>query len=38
MIAMLPSGLDKLHLERLNVKGEVPGGDGWNYTIKVRVK
>ena len=38
MIAMLPSGLDKLHLERLSVKWEVSEGDRWNYTIKARVK
>ena len=34
MIAILPSGLDKLLWERLSKKGEEPEGDWLNYTIK----
>ena len=34
LIAILPSGLDELHWERLSEQGEVPEGDWQNYTIK----
>ena len=34
LIAILPSGLDELHWERLSEQGEVLEGDWQNYTIK----
>ena len=38
MICHIAKRLDKLHWERLTVKGKVPEGDWLNYTIKVTVK